>query len=76
MRINQTTHYTTMSSFFILSALLAFVLYFCTKDGSLLGIGGLLFFLGLDFWACLQFILVVGFLMLPITFLYNLGSHR
>lgn len=65
-----------MSSFFILSGLLALVLSFCTKDGSLLAIGGLLFFLGVDFWACLKFFFVLSFLMLPITFLYNLGAHR
>ena len=65
-----------MSSFFILSALLALVLYFCTKDGSLLFIGGLLFFLGVDFWLCVMLFLSLGVLMLPITFLYNLVSRR
>ena len=65
-----------MSSFFILSALLALVLFFCTKDGSLLAIGGLLFFLGVDFWMCVMLLLSLGVLTLPITFLYKLVSRR
>lgn len=63
-----------MSSFFIFSGLLSLVLFFCTKDGSLLAIGLLLFFLGVDFWSCLKFYFALGILMLPITFL--LGSRR
>lgn len=60
-----------MSSFLILSGILAFLAGWISKDGKLLAVGGLLFFLGVDFWTVLKLWLVLGLLTLPITLLYR-----